>query len=152
MTKVRNRLCGVMVLGLLMFLWLSASAHMEAVDVTETIDSTFDSICKPGLFYSPVRGMLLIVADMGGGRSGGQIWKFTEQRWGELIPCDKIYQSTCFAADQGYWCRVIKRDGYISLGSAKWIVGSGIFAALGLLCTLLKTLGRDRLAKEIEDA
>lgn len=152
MTKVRNSLCGMMALGLLLGLWLSASVHPEALDVADVIDSRFGTDCKPGLYYSPMRGMLLIVADLGGGRSGGQIWKFTEQRFGELVPCDTVYESTCFAADAGYWCRVIKRDGYISLGAAKWIVGSGIFLALGVLCSILRKLGRDKLADGIEDA
>lgn len=153
MTAVKDGLFGLVGMLLVgMLILMSTGVHPEALDVQDTIDSKFNSDCKPGLYYSPMRGMLLIVADMGSGISGGQIWKFTEQRFGELIPCDKIYESTCFSADQGYWCRVIKRDGYISLGAAKWVVGGGIFIALGALCAILRHLGRDELADGIGDA
>jgi hypothetical protein len=154
MVRARNNLLGVWVLVLgLLFVWMmSAKLHPEALDVRQTIDNNIGRGCKPGLHYSPKKGMLLILAQMAEGKSGGQIWKFTEQRWGELIPSDKIYESTCFAADDGYWSRVLGRDGYLLLSEAKWIVGGGLFIALNVLCAILRQRGRDKLADEIENA
>lgn len=140
-----------LVLGLVL---MASQVHIEAPQVARKIDQ-MARCANTGLYYSEVRGTLLILVDMGGEQVGGQIIRFTEHRYSELVPTDKIYEATCFTAHRSYWCGVITRDGYITLANAKWmagVTGTGLFIALGALVAWLLRRGRQELADAIEDA
>lgn len=151
MTRTPVILTGFTILvAILLSALFSAASHPEAVNVYAAIDSNIGSGCRDGLYVSLTRGTLLVVVDMGGGQSGGQVIRFFETRFNDLIPADTIYECTAFQACGDYWCRVIHRDGYIKLASVKWIAPMGIFSALTALAAWLRRRGRDELADAVD--
>jgi len=149
-TRVTPPLAILAGLAILIAILLSAASHPEAVNVYAAIDSNIKSGCRDGLYVSLTRGTLLVVVDMGGGQSGGQVIRFFETRFNDLVPVDNIYECTAFQACGDYWCRVIKRDGYIKLVGARWIAPMGIFTALTALCAWLRRRGRGELADAVD--
>ena len=149
----RNPALALLVLAFAVAVLMSAAVHPEAQVVRDAIDNGLKTKpCSTGLYVSPIRGTFLAYTKMANGEYGGQLIRFFEYRHNELIPADKIYECTAFQACGDYWCRVIKRDGFVKLIDAKtgWAFGIGIFTALGALCTWLRSRGRHALADEIE--
>lgn len=149
----RNPALALLVLAFAVAVLMSAAVHPEASVVIDAIDSGLAKRpCSTGLYISPVRGTLLAIADLGNGQQGGQIIRFFEYKYNELRPVGRIYECTAFQACGSYWCRVIKRDGFVKLIDARtgWAFGIGIFTALGALGTWLRFRGRYALADEVD--
>ena len=149
----RNPALALLVLAFAVAVLMSAAVHPEASVVVNAIDNGLAKRpCSTGLWVSPVRGTLLAYTLLPNGQYGGQIIRFFEYRHNELIPADKIYECTAFQACGDYWCRVIKRDGFVKLIDARtgWAFGIGIFTALGALCEWLRRRNRNALADELE--
>ena len=149
----RNPALALLVLALAVAVLFSAAVHPEARVVINAIDNGLAKRpCSTGLYVSPIRGTFLAVADLPNGQQGGQIIRFFEYRYNEIVPVDRIYECTAFMACGDYWCRVIKRDGFVKLIDAKtgWAFGIGIFPALALLALWLKKRGRKDMAGKME--
>ena len=152
--KTGMAVTGVGLVGLMLCVaLLSASLHAEAPAVANLIDTNARDICRSGIYIAPARGtMLIMVKNPLTGQTAGQIIRFFEYYYSELVPADTIYECTAFEACDQYWCRVVKRDGYILLADAKWTMPIGIFTALSALVLWLRSIGRDNVADGIEDA
>ena len=133
--------------------------HGEAVGLRSVINSSASSTESDGyhsrlsLYYSELHGTLLMLFRMGDWKAAGWVIKITEVQHGQVVSMGhRIYERTCFVADQTYWSAVIARDAYmpiaVSLSIPALIIP--LVAALVVVVRKLRGDGHRELADRIE--
>lgn len=112
--------CAVAFLGFLQLIQNQGHANTKHAEAPAIRQAYKDGTCEgTELYYSASRGTVLVLCAIPKTRQwGGIIFKVTEFRDGapKWLGRD-AYEFTCFAANRGYWKRVIKRDGYVMLAA-----------------------------------
>ena len=93
--------------------------HIEAPLIRSSYKE--DSCDGSELWFSPIRGTVLVLCGMPNSNQwGGIIIRFTENM-GNNILWEDAYECSCFVSSRKYWNRVITRDGYIPLANKQSI-------------------------------